>query len=94
MLEGYAWGRLIMSTTVQRKQAIVRLLLFENSMGQTRLTYRTVFEETPAIFDKVKEYAVPGAEQTMIRLRVHLASLSKTIRVANDVQAIKQGEHR
>lgn len=50
--------------------------IFEEKDSQTRLTYRTVFEETPAVFDKVKEYAVPGAEQTMERLRVHLASLT------------------
>jgi hypothetical protein len=44
--------------------------------GKTKLTYSTVFEENAAVFDKVKTYAVPGAEQTMDRLEEHLASMS------------------
>ncbi|MCA0756959.1 SRPBCC family protein [Paenibacillus sp. N4] len=44
--------------------------------GKTKLTYSSVFEETAAVFDKVKEYAVPGAEQTMDRLEELLASIS------------------
>lgn len=36
----------------------------------------TVFEENEATFDKVKTYAVPGAEQTMDRLGEHLARMS------------------
>ncbi|MDF2683933.1 MAG: hypothetical protein K0R47_5123, partial [Brevibacillus sp.] len=36
----------------------------------------TVFEENAAVFDKVKIYAVPGAEQTMDRLEEYLASMS------------------
>ncbi|MBU5441854.1 SRPBCC family protein [Paenibacillus sp. MSJ-34] len=51
--------------------------IFEDLGGKTKLTYRTVFEETSAAFDKVKTYAVPGAEQTMDRLEEHLASLSQ-----------------
>ncbi|CAH0119691.1 hypothetical protein PAE9249_02197 [Paenibacillus sp. CECT 9249] len=51
--------------------------IFEDLGGKTKLTYRTVFEETSATFDKVKTYAVPGAEQTMDRLEEHLASLSQ-----------------
>lgn len=43
---------------------------------KTKLTYRTVFVETAAVFEKVKTYAVPGAEQTMDRLEEHLASMS------------------
>lgn len=50
--------------------------IFEDLDGKTRLTYRTVFEETAATFDKVKAYAVPGAEQTMDRLGEHLASIA------------------
>ncbi|MGG4439557.1 SRPBCC family protein [Brevibacillus fortis] len=51
--------------------------IFEDLDGKTKLTYRTVFEETPAVFDKVKTYAVPGAEQTMDRLEELLASMSE-----------------
>lgn len=47
---------------------------FEDLEGKTKLTYRTVFEETADTFDKVKTYAVPGAEQTMDRLEALLAS--------------------
>ncbi|MFD2370231.1 SRPBCC family protein [Brevibacillus sp. GCM10020057] len=47
---------------------------FEDLDGKTKLTYRTVFEETEAVFDKVKKYAVPGAEQTMDRLAELLAN--------------------
>jgi uncharacterized protein YndB with AHSA1/START domain len=50
--------------------------IFEDLDGKTRLTYSTVFEETAAIFEKVKVYAVPGAEQTMDRLEELLASIS------------------
>ncbi|TMV48669.1 polyketide cyclase [Paenibacillus mesophilus] len=50
--------------------------IFEDLNGKTKLTYRTVFEENAAVFDKVKEYAVPGAEQTMDRLEELLASMS------------------
>lgn len=49
---------------------------FEYLEGKTKLTYRTVFEENAAVFDKVKTYAVPGAEQTMDRLEEHLAGMS------------------
>ena len=49
---------------------------FEDLDGKTKLTYSTVFEENEATFDKVKAYAVPGAEQTMDRLGEHLASMS------------------
>lgn len=49
---------------------------FKEVEGKTQLTYRTVFEETASVFDKVKTYAVPGAEQTMDRLEEHLASMS------------------
>lgn len=48
----------------------------EELEGKTQLTYQTVFEETVAVFDKVKTYAVPGVEQTMDRLEEHLASMS------------------
>ncbi|CAN7737869.1 SRPBCC family protein [Paenibacillus sp. LjRoot153] len=51
--------------------------LFENMDGKTKLTYSSVFEEKADVFDKVKVYAVPGAEQTMDRLKEHLASMSK-----------------
>jgi uncharacterized protein YndB with AHSA1/START domain len=44
--------------------------------GKTILTYTTVFEEDVSVFEKVKTYAVPGAEQMMDRLAEHLASLS------------------
>lgn len=50
--------------------------IFENQDGKTKLTYHTVFEEEAAIFDKVKTYAVPGAQQTMDRLEEHLAIIS------------------
>jgi len=50
--------------------------IFEELDGKTKLTYSTVFEETAAVFEKVKTYAVPGAEQTMDRLKEHLASMS------------------
>lgn len=45
----------------------------EELEGKTHLTYQTVFEETVAVFDKVKTYAVSGVEQTMDRLEEHLA---------------------
>lgn len=51
--------------------------LFEELDGKTKLTYRTKFEETAAVFEKVKTYAVPGAEQTMDRLGEYLASKSE-----------------
>jgi uncharacterized protein YndB with AHSA1/START domain len=50
---------------------------FEDQYGKTKLTYSSVFEENTDVFDKVKTYAVPGAEQTMDRLEEHLASMSK-----------------
>jgi uncharacterized protein YndB with AHSA1/START domain len=50
--------------------------IFENLDGKTKLTYRTVFEENAATFEKVKTYAAPGAEQMMDRLEEHLASMS------------------
>jgi hypothetical protein len=50
--------------------------IFEDLDGKTKLTYSTVFEENAAVFDKVKIYAVPGAEQTMDRLEEYLASMS------------------
>lgn len=50
--------------------------IFEDFEGKTKLTYSTVFEEKAAVFDKVKTYAVPGAEQTMDRLEEQLASMS------------------
>lgn len=50
--------------------------IFEDLDGKTKLTYRTIFEENAAVFDKVKTYAVPGAEQMMDRLEEHLESLS------------------
>ena len=49
--------------------------IFEDVDGKIKLTYRTVFEETAAVFDKVKTYAVPSAEQTLDRLEEHLASM-------------------
>lgn len=49
---------------------------FEEVDGKTKVAYRTVFEETAETFEKVKAYAVPGAEQTMDRLAEHLKSLS------------------
>ena len=49
---------------------------FEELDGKTKLTYSSVFEENAATFDKVKIYAIPGAEQTMDRLEKLLASLS------------------
>lgn len=49
--------------------------IFEELDGKTKLTYSTVYGENAAIFDKVKIYAVPGAEQMMDRLEEHLASM-------------------
>lgn len=40
--------------------------IFEDADGKTKLTYKTVFEESAAVFDKVKTYVVPGAEPTMV----------------------------
>ncbi|EFV77918.1 SRPBCC family protein [Cytobacillus pseudoceanisediminis] len=48
---------------------------FEDLDGKTKLTYTTIFEETAAVFEKVKTYAAPGAEQTMERLEEHLACM-------------------
>lgn len=50
--------------------------IFEDLDGNTKLIYSTVFEENAAVFDKVKTYAVPGAEQMMVRLEKHLESMS------------------
>lgn len=50
--------------------------IFEDLDGKTKLTYSKFFEENETVFDKVKTYAVPGAEQTMDRLEEHLASIS------------------
>lgn len=50
--------------------------IFESLDGKTKLTYSSVFEEDATVFDKVKTYAIPGAEQTMDRLEVHHASMS------------------
>ncbi|RNB77318.1 SRPBCC family protein [Brevibacillus panacihumi] len=58
--------------------------VFEDLNGMTKLTYRTVFEETDAVFDKVKTYAVPGAEQTMDRLEEHLASMTQKERTSTE----------
>ena len=49
---------------------------FKELDGKTKLTYSSLFEEDATVFDKVKTYAVPGAEQTMDRLGEHLASMS------------------
>ncbi|MGG0178910.1 SRPBCC family protein [Gottfriedia acidiceleris] len=46
--------------------------IFEELNGKTKLTYSSLFEEEPAVFDKVKTYAIPGAEQTMERLEEYL----------------------
>ncbi|MFE5320713.1 SRPBCC family protein [Paenibacillus sp. NPDC056579] len=54
----------------------VATALFEDLDGKTKLTYGTVFEESAEVFDKVKTYAVPGAEETMDRLEELLASMS------------------
>jgi uncharacterized protein YndB with AHSA1/START domain len=54
----------------------VATAVFEDLDGKTRLTYRTVFKEDAAVFEKVRTYAVPGAEQTMDRLSAHLAGMS------------------
>jgi uncharacterized protein YndB with AHSA1/START domain len=51
--------------------------LFEDLGGKTKLTYTTVFDENAAVFDKVKQYAVPGAEQTMDRLEELLLGISE-----------------
>lgn len=48
---------------------------FEDLDGKTKLTYTTIFEETAAVFEKVKTYAAPGAKQTMERLEEHLACM-------------------
>ncbi|XRG78804.1 SRPBCC family protein [Rossellomorea sp. GAMAL-10_SWC] len=50
--------------------------IFEELDGRTKLTYSSRFEEEATVFDKVKTYAVPGAEQTMERLGEHLVSMS------------------
>lgn len=50
---------------------------FEELNGKTKLTYSSVFDESAEVFDKVKTYAVPGAEQTMGRLEELLASISE-----------------
>jgi len=49
--------------------------IFEDLDGKTKLTYSSKFEERADVFDKVKTYAVPGAEQTMNRLEEHLANM-------------------
>lgn len=49
--------------------------IFEDLEDKTKITYSSVFDEKEDIFDKVKTYAVPGAEQTMDRLEEHLASM-------------------
>lgn len=49
--------------------------IFEDLDGKTRLTYSTNFEEN-AVFDKVKTYAAPGAEQMMDCLEEYLTSLA------------------
>jgi uncharacterized protein YndB with AHSA1/START domain len=43
--------------------------------GKTKLTYSTAIRESQETFDKVKVYAVPGAEQMMDRLAELLAGL-------------------
>lgn len=52
-------------------------IIFEDLDGKTKLTYSTAFEENAATFDKVKTYAVPGAEQLMDRLKELLENISK-----------------
>ncbi|QKE73950.1 polyketide cyclase [Arthrobacter citreus] len=54
----------------------VATAIFEEFDDKTKLTYRSLFEEESTIFDKVKTYAVPGAEQTMERLEEYLANMS------------------
>lgn len=51
--------------------------MFEEIDGKTKLTYSTVYEENAATFEKVKTYAIPGAEQMMDRLEDFLANYSK-----------------
>jgi uncharacterized protein YndB with AHSA1/START domain len=48
---------------------------FEELDGKTKLTYRSVFQESEETFDKIKTYAAPGGEQTMDCLEELLASL-------------------
>lgn len=40
-------------------------------LDKTRLTYSTVFEESVDVFNQMKTYAVPGAEQTIGPLEEH-----------------------
>ncbi len=47
---------------------------FEDLDGSTKLMYTAIFEEDALVFDKVKSYAVPGAEQMMDRLMQYLES--------------------
>ncbi|NOV03663.1 SRPBCC family protein [Paenibacillus planticolens] len=48
---------------------------FEDLGGQTRLTWRQLFE-TAAVFGAIKNFALPGNEQNLDRLEAHLQSMS------------------
>lgn len=50
--------------------------LFEDQEGKTKLTYSTIYEETAEVFDKVKIYAAPGAEEMLDCLEEHLESMA------------------
>ncbi|MGG1554617.1 SRPBCC family protein [Paenibacillus ferrarius] len=52
----------------------VATAVFEDMDGKTKLTYSSKFEERADVFEKVKNYALPGAEQTMNRLEELLAT--------------------
>lgn len=50
--------------------------LFEDLKGKTKLTYSTIYEEIAEVFDKVKIYAAPGAEEMMDCLEEHLEGMA------------------
>lgn len=66
--------RIVMEHTVFPH--FVATAIFEDLDGKTKLTYTTTFEENAAVFDKVKAYAAPGAEQMMDCLEEYLESMA------------------
>ena len=81
------WGPQGFTTTIQKfemKPGGTWQFIMYSPDGMTKLTYKTIFEETDAVFAKVKTYAVPGAEQTMDRLEEHLTSMTEKKRPSTE----------
>lgn len=49
---------------------------FTSTFQEFDMNYSTIYEETAEVFDKVKIYAAPGAEEMLKCLEEHLAGMA------------------